>query len=101
MGQDQFRNIAKNSVFRKTCGSNAVDKSHNKEGEAEEQTKLDGQMNEGVLTEFIRMFRADGGNNSVREGSGPLRLRLVDKLRNADPTLALARRLRSVLRETL
>ncbi len=25
-------------------------------------------MKEGVLTEFVRMFRADGRHNSVREG---------------------------------
>jgi len=59
-------------------------------------------MKEGVLTEFIRMFRADNRRNSVREGSSPLRLRLVDKLRrNASPALALARRQRIVLRKTL
>jgi hypothetical protein len=54
-----------------------------------------------LLTEFVRMIRADGRHNSVREGGGPPPLRLVDKLRNACPALALARRQRTVLRKTL
>ena len=63
--------------------------------------KITCQMKEGVLTDFVRMFRADGGDNNVRERSGPLWLRLVDMRRNPSPTVALARRLRSVLRERL
>ncbi len=47
------------------------------------------------------MFRADGKHNSVRKRSGPIRLRLVDEVRNARPALALARRLRGVLRKAL
>ncbi len=51
-----------------------------------------------MLTEFVHMFRANSRCNSVREGSSPLRLRLVNKLRrNASPALALARRQRMVL----
>ena len=58
-------------------------------------------MKGGVLTEFVSMFLAYGGHNSVRVHSSPLWLRLVDKLRYASPALTLARRLRSVLREAL
>ena len=35
------------------------------------QTKLRHQMKEGVLTEFVRVFRVNSGHNSVREHSGP------------------------------
>ena len=55
----------------------------------------------GLLTEFVSMFRPDSDHNSVRERSSPLWLRLVDELRDANPALALARRLRRVLREAL
>jgi len=58
-------------------------------------------MKEGVLTEFVRMSRADGRHNGVRERSGPPWLRLLNRVRNASLALAFARRLRSVLRETL
>ena len=52
------------------------------------------------LTECVRMFWADGGNNSARKGRITLGLRLVDKLQNTSPALVLVRRLRSGLRET-
>ncbi len=60
-------------------------------------------MKEGVLTEFVRMFRADGRHNSVREGSGPPRLRLINKLRSASPALTPAprQRLGAVLHKTV
>ena len=109
MGQDQFRSITKTSIFRKTKGSNAGDTSHDKGDETEEQTdrrkgadKLRWSKDKkGLLTKFVSMFRTDSGHNSVRERGGPLWLRLVDELRNANPALALARRLRRVLREAL
>ena len=60
-------------------------------------------MKEGVLTEFIRMFRTEGRHNSVCEGSGPPQLRLINKLCSASPALTLAPRqwLRAVLHKTL
>jgi hypothetical protein len=64
------------------------------------QTKFSRQVKGGVLTKFVRMLRGDDEeHNSVRERSGPLWLRLVVKVRNASPSLALTHRLRSVLRE--
>ena len=45
----------------------------------------------GVLTESVHMFRANVGHNIVRERRNPLRLYLVDKLRNASPALAFSR----------
>jgi hypothetical protein len=56
---------------------------------------------EGSLTKFVGMFRADGRHNGIRKSSGLLRFSLVDELRDASPALALARRQRIVLRETL
>jgi hypothetical protein len=63
--------------------------------------KLRSPKERRLLTEFISMFRPDSGHNSVRERGSPLWLRLFDELRNANPALALARRLRRVLREAL
>jgi len=67
------------------------------------QTKKGRQMKEGVLTEFVCMFRADSKHNSVHEGSGPPQLRLIDKLCSTSPALTLAprQRLRAVLHKML
>jgi len=111
IGQDQFRNMTKVSIFCTRAGRMWVtqvpirktrqESRPTDRGGGEGETKLLRQMKEGVLTDFVRMFRADGGDNNVRERSGPLWLRLVDMRRNPSPAVALARRLRSVLRERL
>ena len=97
MGGDQFPNITRMTVFRKTCGSNGGDISRDNGDETEEQTdrwgqtKLRRQTKEGVLTEFVRMLRADSRHGSVRVRRGPLWLRLIEKLRNPSRALALTR----------
>ena len=108
IGQDQFRNMTKVSIFCTRAGRMWVTQVPIRKNRQESkptgrggETKLLRQMKEGVLTDSVRMFRADGGHNNVWERSGPLYLRLVDMRRNPSPAVALARRLRSVLRERL
>jgi hypothetical protein len=56
---------------------------------------------EGELTEFIRVFCADSGYDSISESRGSMWLRLVDEMSNTGPALPLARSLRGVLCEAL
>ena len=90
MRQDQFGNIwPKNESLSqnvRTTGRGKGDETERRSDKRRGRLKKGLQMKERVLIEFVRMSRADGIHNSVREGSSPLRLRLVDKLRrNASP----------------
>jgi hypothetical protein len=53
------------------------------------------------LTEFVRMFRTNSGNNSIGESRRPLWLSLIDELSNPRPALAFPSSLRRVLRKAL
>ena len=53
------------------------------------------------LTEFIRVFWADRGDNCISESRDQLWPRLIDEICNVGPALAFAWRLRGVLCEAL